>query len=117
MATGFECDGRIEWHADITGEIGWREATGTLRASGDAPCLAQYDSLSMAARFADHALPDADCRMLPLAPGLYTVRVVQRVNPQTYFATPVCQAADRPAEFLIEYAPADAVLAAVHPLG
>lgn len=111
-ATGFEWDWRIEWRAGITGETGWRETSGTLRASGDALCLAQYDSLSMAAQFADHTLPDADCRLLPLAPGLYTVRVVQRANPRTYFATPACQAPDRPAEFLIEYAPATAEMAA-----
>jgi len=110
-ATGFECDWSIEWRAGITSETGWRGATGALRASGGALCLAQYDSLSMAAQFADHALPDADCRLLPLGPGLHTVRVVQRVNPQTYFATPACHAPDRPAEFLIEYAPANAALA------
>ena len=70
-ATGFEWDWRIEWRAGITSEHGWREIEGTVRVSGHALCLAQYDSLSMAAQYAEHALPDSDCRELALAPGMY----------------------------------------------
>jgi len=107
--TGFEADWRVEIREGISTEKGFREVTGSIRNSGEALYIANYDSLSMSAQFADHRLPDEDCARykISLPSALYTVRVVQRVNPATYFHTDACENPERPAEFLIEYARSD----------
>lgn len=91
-STGFEADWRVQWRAGITDEPGYHEISGTRRCCGGTLHLAHFDSLTMAAQFADHVLPDADCIALTLTPGLYQVRIGQRVSPSAYFSTPACDA-------------------------
>jgi hypothetical protein len=99
--TGLETDWRVEIRKGITGRKGFREFEGTIRNTGDALHLVNYDSLTMAAQFEDHLLPDRETAnyKVPLPPGLYRFRVVQLVDPTTRFRETLGEA---PA-FLLEY--------------
>ena len=102
--TGFETDWRFEVRHGITDEAGFRAFTGYIACSDNALYLANFDSLTMAAQFEDNQLPDpetAACK-IPLANGLYQVRVVQLVDPDTNWWDTLGEA--QPA-FLLELAP------------
>jgi len=84
-ATGFEASWRVEIEAGITSRKGFREFVRSIRNATDALYLANYDSLTMAAQFADYVLPDqaTSGHRIPLASGLYRFRVVQLVDPDS----------------------------------
>ena len=99
--TGFEIDWRVEIKEGISDRKGFREFEGTIRNTGDTLHLVNYDSLTMAAQFEDHRLPDKETAnyQVPLPSGLYRFRIVQLVDPKTRFWETLGEA---PA-FLLEY--------------
>lgn len=82
--TGVEADWQVDVVTGITATPGHRELVGGITVSADGLYLCNYDSLSMAAQFNDHFLPDRDCQgnRIPLAAGNYRVRVVQLADPK-----------------------------------
>ncbi len=87
--TGVEADWRVEVREGITSQPGFREVVGGIAVSNEGLYLCNYDSLSMAAQFSDHHLPDADCaeNKIDLKPGNYEVRVVQISDPESIEST------------------------------
>jgi len=84
---------------------GFREVIGSIASSRGRLLLTNYESLTMAAQFADVSLPEAheQERVLQVQPGLYDCRIVQLSDPDTsapfeesvsfiYEFTPVTQA-------------------------
>ncbi|MEI2414553.1 hypothetical protein V8Z80_00055 [Orrella sp. JC864] len=67
----------------ISASKGFREAGSVLAVRSGLVHVVSYDSLTMAAQFADAALPAAheQDQCLALAPGSYRVRVVQTYDP------------------------------------
>lgn len=111
--TGFEANWRVEVKEGRTSKKGFREMSGTILNSGDGIYLANYDSLSMAAQFADHKLPDKNCKnyKIKLPAGLYTFRIVEWVDPDIYFDSCASEKLDRAPEFLLEYQKTDKAVA------
>jgi hypothetical protein len=99
--TGFETDWLVELRPGITNTAGHRELFGHVRCSNGSLHLANYDSLTMAAQFDDHLLPDKETAgyKVDLPPGLYKVRVVQTIDPKGPWWEVL---GDNPA-FLVEY--------------
>lgn len=99
--TGFESDWLFEVSAGITSRTGFREFVGYIECSSGALHLVNYDSLTMAAQFDDHRLPDKETAgyRLDLPNGLYQIRVVQMVDPEEPWWETL---GDNPA-FLLEY--------------
>lgn len=106
--TGFETDWRVLVSSGFSSAFGYREVRGTVRLSAGEAFLVNYDSLTMAAQFEDHRLPDESCEAnrILAAPGLYEVRIVQMVEPDRYFREPGSLSENRPPEFLVELQPA-----------
>jgi hypothetical protein len=73
-------------HFDGSTPAGFREFSTTIRASGKQLLLTNYESLTMAAQFAVERLPAPhDMELLvPVQPGLYRCRVIQRFDPETH---------------------------------
>lgn len=73
----------------MTSQLGYREVVGGIAVSDKGLYLCNYDSLSMAAQFSDHYLPDAHCaeNKIDLKPGSYEVRVVQISDPESVEST------------------------------
>ena len=90
---------------------GFREAVGPIRCTGGRLLLTSFNSLSMAAQFADVTLPEpheAD-QLLSVAPGEYHCRIVQLRDHALGAADP--KAPGEP-DYLLELLPADAPLPA-----
>jgi len=99
--TGFETDWRVEVRPGITLKRGFREFSGNIKSTAGALHLVNYDSLTMAAQFEDHRLPDKETNhySVPLKSGLYAFRVVQIVNPGSRWWASLGDGA----AFLLEY--------------
>ena len=77
------------WSIDVLFEpielTGFREVTGSITASQGRLLLSNYESLTMAAQFADVTLPEAPERdqILSVSPGTYDCRIVQLSDPES----------------------------------
>jgi len=102
--TGFETDWRVEVRFGFSQQKAFREILGTLEISEGEAFLLNDDSLTMAAPYQDRCLPDNDCKLrrITVTPGAYDCRILQMVDPETYFRTTAADAEDRPPEFVIE---------------
>ena len=97
--TDIESDWSVTIRPGISATPGFREFTGVIDNRSGTLHLVNYDSLTMAAQFEDHRLPDGDTvDGLPIPPGLHRVRVVQVSGPED----------EDPLSMLIEYEPATA---------
>jgi hypothetical protein len=109
--TGREDCWRVEVCFHRSDFQGFREFCCQLRASTDRLALTNFESLSMAAQFADVSIPEAHQLdlLIPVIPGNYQCRIVQSFDPESTM-TPV---QNTTADFLIELTPlADGVSAA-----
>lgn len=81
--TGLEGTWRVEVRVGAADTHGFREVTGPLRVEGGSVLVTSYDSLTMAAQFADLSLPEPFERnnLVMLPDGDYTCRVVQMFDP------------------------------------
>ena len=81
--TGLEGMWRVDLRIDGPYVRGFREVTGPLRVEGGFVLVTSYDSLTMAAQFADVMLPEAHERdqLFPVPNGDYSCRVVQMFDP------------------------------------
>src|SRR5690349_17141020 len=77
--TGQEADWRVRVQMGLSAQAGARDVRGAIEVTAGEVYLANYDSLTMAAQFRDHTLPDDDCRpcRIEIPSGTYTVRIVQ----------------------------------------
>jgi hypothetical protein len=102
-ATGFETDWRVEVRPGITLKRGFREFSGNIKSTVGALHLVNYDSLTMAAQFEDHRLPDKETNhySVPLESGSYAFRVVQLVNPRSSWSESLGDGA----AFVLEFEP------------
>ena len=109
--TGLETDWRLEIREAFSSDRGFREVVGSIESSNGTLCLVNYDSLSMAAQFADQRLPDASSKELLLAPGIYKFRVIQVIDPRD--RTSLTEQFDAGgANFVLEYERTDRPLTA-----
>jgi hypothetical protein len=83
--TGMEHVWSIHVSFQPTEMTGFREATGSIIASQGRFLLTNYESLTMAAQFADVTLPQAHEReqILSVSPGLYDCRIIQLSDPES----------------------------------
>ncbi len=83
--TGLEGMWRVDLRIDGPDVRGFREVTGPLRVEGGAVLVTSYDSLTMAAQFAEVMLPEIHERdqLVPLPNGDYCCRVIQMFDPVT----------------------------------
>ena len=81
--TGLEGMWRVDLRVDGPDARGFREVSGHLRVEGGSVIVTSYDSLTMAAQFADETLPQAHERdqLVELPDGDYACRVVQMFDP------------------------------------
>jgi hypothetical protein len=81
--TGLEGMWRVDVRVDGPDVRGQREVVGPLDVVGGSVFVAAYESLSMAAQFADVVLPQAHERdqLVPIPDGVYTCRVIQMFDP------------------------------------
>lgn len=82
--TGREDIWRVEVSFAPSSLVGFREFTAPIRASGNHLLLTNYEALTMAAQFEDVRLPEPHNQdlLVPVTPGLYACRVVQRSDPE-----------------------------------
>lgn len=99
--TGFESDWRVEVSKGHSGRKGFREFTGEITNSDGALYLVNYDSLTMAAQFEDHVLPDRETALyrVPCPVGDLRIRVVQMFDPKSKWWEYLGESA----AFVIEY--------------
>ncbi len=76
------------WNVEVRRELGdvdgFRQATGTIASLRGRLLLTNYESLTMAAQYADVSLPqrhEMDC-LVTVVPGIYLCRVTQLRNPE-----------------------------------
>lgn len=100
--TGREDTWRVEIRLGNPPEPGFREFTAVIRASGEHLLLTNYESLTMAAQFESVTLPEPHARdlLVPVQPGLYRCRVVQRFDPEPHAPS----LRDDRADFVVELA-------------
>ena len=81
--TGFETDWKIEFREGITDLEGVRSMEQYINNSTGDLHLLNYDSLTMAAQFDDHLLPDEESKKyrISLPVGLLKVRIIQLIDP------------------------------------
>ena len=81
--TGLEGCWRLELRVGASAVRGFREVVGPLRVEGGSVLITSYDSLTMAAQFAEVTLPQAHERdqLVNVADGDYSCRVVQMFDP------------------------------------
>ena len=104
--TGFECDWKLAISPGISNRSGFREFESVITTKSGKLYVVNFDSLTMAAQFENHTLPDeetADYRFV-VPPGRYRVRIVQLVDPESKWWESL---GDGPA-FLIEFEPSAA---------
>jgi hypothetical protein len=93
------------WNVQVsfqpTKASGFREIVGTINSSRGRLLLTNYESLTMAAGFADISLPGAHEQenVLQVQPGLYDCRLVQLSDPDT--SAPF----EEPVSFVYEFTP------------
>lgn len=82
---GFESDWLVEVRAGHSTDSGFRSFVADIFNTGDSLHLVNYDSLTMAAQFDDHVLPDAETThyQVSIPPGAQRVRVVQLFDPKS----------------------------------
>ena len=96
--TGLEGTWRVDVRVGGPDVRGFREVVGPLRIVGGSVMVASYDSLTMAAQFADVRLPEAKDRdqLISIPDGDYTCRVIQMFDPNA------CESAEgQSADFVI----------------
>jgi hypothetical protein len=83
--TGLEKIWEIHASFQPTGVSGFREISGSIASSRGRLLLTNYESLTMAAQFADTSLPQSHERsnLLQVQPVLYDCRIVQLSDPDT----------------------------------
>ncbi len=81
--TGLEGMWRVDLRIDGPNVRGFREVTGPLRVEGGFVLVTSYESLTMAAQFADVMLPETHERdqLVPISNGDYSCRVIQMFDP------------------------------------
>jgi hypothetical protein len=81
--TGLEGIWRVDVRTRRSKASGFREVSGTIQVSGGGLLVTNYESLTMAAQFADVRLPEAHERdqVIPLPDGRYRCRIVQMFDP------------------------------------
>ncbi|HEX5717795.1 MAG TPA: hypothetical protein VF179_16675 [Thermoanaerobaculia bacterium] len=102
--TGSEDTWRVEVRSPGERPAGFRQATGPISSTRGRLLLTSYDSLSMAAQFADVSLPQAHERelLLEVEPGTYRCRITQLRDPDDFDASP------GPCDFVVELEPGGA---------
>jgi hypothetical protein len=82
--TGLEGFWRVDVRLRRSPTQGFREASGPLRVVGGAVLVTNYESLTMAAQFADVRLPEPHQRdqSFELPDGEFGCRVIQMFNPE-----------------------------------
>jgi hypothetical protein len=82
--TGVEGFWRVEVRTRPSEVRGFREISGPIRVTGGGILVTNYESLTMAAQFADEPLPQPNehDRVVPLADGDHCCRIVQMFNPE-----------------------------------
>lgn len=98
--TGREDLWRVEVRFRRSTEKAFREFSATICATSDNLLLTNYEALTMAAQFEDVSLPLNHHKdlIIPVAPGIYQCRIIQRFNPELADITQ----RDQKADFLIE---------------
>jgi hypothetical protein len=98
--TGREDLWQVDIHFGRSSDTGFREFSTILRASTGQLLLTNYESLTMAAQFEDVSLPENHQRnlLIPITPGVYRCRIVQRLDPDATDPT----LRDNKADFLVE---------------
>lgn len=81
--TGFECDWKVEFRQGITSLRGMRDIEQYINNTTGELYLLNYDSLTMAAQFEDHTLPDEESSeyKVSLPKGILKLRIVQMIDP------------------------------------
>lgn len=81
--TGFECDWKVAFREGITDQKGVRSSEQYINNSTGDLYLLNFDSLTMAAQFEDHSLPDEETSeyKIELPKGLLKIRIIQMINP------------------------------------
>jgi hypothetical protein len=89
-STGLEGTWRVDVRVGGADVLGFRAVTGPLRVEGGSVLLTSYDSLTMAAQFADVSLPEPHdvARLIALPDGHYRCRIVQQFDPETEETAP-----------------------------
>ena len=84
-STGMEHVWRIDVLFQPVELTGFREVNGSIVASQGRLLLTNYESLTMAAQFADVTLPEAHERdqILSVSPGTYDCRIIQLSDPES----------------------------------
>lgn len=82
--TGREETWQVEVRTEPLRRGGFREFEAPIEATGGQLLLTNYESLTMAAQFADVVLPGAGNEGFTIAvqPGIYRCRVIQRFDPE-----------------------------------
>jgi len=82
--TGGESIWNIEINFGFTNISGYRETIGSIKVESNSLCLINYESLTMAAQFADVKLPEEHMKdlLIELANGIYNIRIIQFYNPE-----------------------------------
>lgn len=84
-ATGSAGTWKVEIGSEITDRQGFRQLTGFINILDNRLCLANYETLTMAAQFSDVRLPEPHLNYLtlPLNNGFYRCRIVQLFDPNS----------------------------------
>jgi hypothetical protein len=98
--TGLEGFWRVDVRLSPSGIQGYREISGPLHVVGGAVLVTNYESLTMAAQYADVRLPQQHERdqLVELPDGEYVCRVVQMFDPEEAESA----GADQP-DFVLEF--------------
>ncbi len=84
-ATGMEHVWRVAVSMGPTKTTGFREVIGSINCTKGRLLLTSYDSLTMAAQFADTRLPQnhEQDQVIQVSPALYSCRIIQLSDPHT----------------------------------
>lgn len=83
--TGGENIWNIEINHGFTDIVGYREMIGSIKVESNSLCLINYESLTMAAQFADVKLPEEHMKelLIKLDNGIYDIKIIQFYNSET----------------------------------
>jgi len=84
--TGLEGFWNVDVRLEPTSVSGFRQVTGPIRVAGGAVLVTNYESLTMAAQFANVRLPEKHQKdlLIKLADGEYCCRIIQMFDPDKH---------------------------------
>lgn len=101
--TGLEGDWRVDVRLGHSESHGFREVVGLIHVVGGRVLVTNFESLTMAAQFANITLPEQHEQnlLVELPDGAYDCRVIQMFDPSTSESACTCEA-----DFVLEFSPA-----------